>query len=327
MRALVFDETLKLVEDVPLPLPAADEVLIHTRRAGICNTDLELVRGMYDFRGIPGHEFCGEVVQGPDSWRGRRVTGEINISCGDCRLCRLGIPSQCLARHTLGIHDYPGAFADYFRLPLRNLHVVPDGVSDDAAVFTEPLAAALQVTEAVHIQPGSPVLVIGAGKLGLLIVQVLKLVGADVSVLVRHEKQACMLQRRGISALRIEDIEPQTFPVVVEVSGAASGLEAALRLVRSRGTIVLKSTYQGTPQVDMTQVAVREIAIRGSRCGPFAPALKLLEQGLVDVSFLIEGRYPLGEGLRAMERAANPGTLKILFDFAQLDTDLAAAGT
>lgn len=327
MRALVFDGTLKLVEDLPLPTPAADEVLIRTRRAGICNTDLELVRGMYDFRGIPGHEFCGEVVQGPDSWCGRRVTGEINISCGDCRLCRLGISSQCMARHTLGIHDYPGAFADYLRLPTGNLHLVPEGVSDDAAVFVEPLAAALQVTEAVHIRPGTPVLVIGAGKLGLLIAQVLQLVGAEVSVVVRHEKQARLLQRRGISALRVDDVEAQAFPIVVEVSGAASGLEAALRLVRSRGTIVLKSTYHGRPQVDMTQVAVREIAIRGSRCGPFAPALQLLQQGLVDVSFLIEGRYPLRDGLRAMERAAHPGTLKILLDFAQPDQDLAAAGT
>ena len=327
MHALVFDGNLKLVEDSPLPTPAADEVLIRTRRAGICNTDLELVRGMYDFRGIPGHEFCGEVVQGPDTWCGRRVTGEINIRCGHCRLCHLGISSQCLARRTLGIHDYPGAFANYLRLPIENLHLVPDGVSDDEAVFTEPLAAALQVTEAVHIQPGTPVLVIGAGKLGLLIAQVLQLVGADVSVLVRHDKQASFLQRRGISDLRIEDIEAQAFPVVVEVSGAASGLEAALRFVRSRGTIVLKSTYHGTPQVDMTQVAVREIAIRGSRCGPFAPALKLLQQGLVDVSALIEGRYPLREGLRAMERAAHPGTLKILFDFSHHDTDMAAAGT
>ena len=327
MRALVFDGTLKLVEDLPLPTPAADEVLIRTRRAGICNTDLELVRGMYDFRGIPGHEFCGEVVQGPDSWCGRRVTGEINISCGDCRLCRLGIFSQCMARHTLGIHDYPGAFADYLRLPTGNLHLVPEGVSDDAAVFVEPLAAALQVTEAVHIRPGTPVLVIGAGKLGLLIAQVLQLVGAEVSVVVRHEKQARLLQRRGISALRVDDVEAQAFPIVVEVSGAASGLEAALRLVRSRGTIVLKSTYHGRPQVDMTQVAVREIAIRGSRCGPFAPALQLLQQGLVDVSFLIEGRYALSDGLRAMERAAHPGTLKVLIDFAQPDPDLAAAGT
>lgn len=325
MRALVFDETLELVEGLPLPTPAADEVLIRTRSAGICNTDLELVRGMYGFRGIPGHEFCGEVVQGPDSWCGRRVAGEINVSCEKCQLCQSGIPSQCLARRTLGIHDVPGAFADYLRLPLRNLHIVPEGVSDEAAVFTEPLAAALQVTEAVHIQPGTPVLVVGAGKLGLLIAQVLQLTGAEVAVLVRHERQTSLLQQWGIAALRIDDMEAQAFPVVVEASGAASGLEAALRLVRSRGTIVLKSTYHGMPQVDMTQVAVREIAIQGSRCGPFAPALKLLEQGLVDVSSLIEGRYALRDGLQAMERAARPGTLKVLLDFAQRAAYPAAA--
>ncbi len=326
MRALVFDGNLKLVEDVPLPEPAADEVLIRTHSAGICNTDLELVRGMYGFRGVPGHEFCGEVVDGPDSWLGKRVAGEINISCGECQMCRPGIGSQCLARRTLGIHDYPGVFADYLCLPLRNLHVVPEGVSDEAAVFTEPLAAALQVTEAVHIQPGTPVLVIGAGKLGLLIAQVLHLTGADVSVVVRHEKQTCLLRGWGISALQIEDIESRYFPIVVEVSGAASGLETALRLVRSRGTVVLKSTFHGKPQVDMTQVAVREIAIVGSRCGPFAPAIKLLQQGLVDVDSLIEGRYPLQDGLQAFEQAALPAALKILFRFPQQDTCPVALG-
>lgn len=326
MRALVFDETLKLVEDAPLPRPAADEVLIRNRCAGICNTDLELVRGMYGFRGVPGHEFCGVVVQGPDPWCGRRVVGEINVTCGDCELCCAGIGSQCLTRRALGIHGYPGAFADYLRLPLRNLHWVPEGVSDEAAVFTEPLAAALQVTEAVHVQPGTPALVIGAGKLGLLIAQVLQLAGAEVTVLVRRDGQDGLLQRRGIAARRLEELEAQSFPLVIEVSGAAGGLDSALRLVRSRGTIVLKSTYRGSPQVDMTQVAVREIAIQGSRCGPFAPALRLLEQGLVDVGSLIEGRYPLRDGLRAMERAAHPGALKILFDFAQLEPDLAATG-
>ncbi|MCE2490840.1 MAG: alcohol dehydrogenase catalytic domain-containing protein [Anaerolineae bacterium] len=326
MRALFFDGTLKQIEDVPLPRLAPDEVLIRTRSAGICNTDLELIRGMYGFCGVPGHEFCGEVVDGPQSLLGKRVAGEINISCGECRMCRPGMTSQCLARRTMGIHDYPGVFADFLRLPLRNLHIVPEGVSDEAAVFTEPLAAALQVTEAVHIRPGTPVLVIGAGKLGLLIAQVLHLTGAVVSVVVRHEKQTRLLRGWGITALRVDELESQYFPVVVEVSGAASGLETALRLVRSRGTVVLKSTFHGKPQVDMTQVAVREIAIVGSRCGPFAPAIQLLEQGLVDVNSLIEGSYALQDGLQAFERAALPGTLKILFRFSRNDTDPAAVG-
>ena len=325
MRALVYGDALRLEQDLPLPRPEAHEALIRTRCAGICNTDLELVRGMYGFRGVPGHEFCGEVVAGPEAWCGKRVAGEITIYCGQCEFCRTGITSQCLARYTLGIHDYPGAFAEYLRLPLANLHLVPDAVSDEQAVFTEPLAAALQVNQALHIAPGTHVLVLGAGKLGLLIAQVLHLAGADVAVVVRHCKQISLLQRWGIAALRAEDIQAQSAPVVVEVSGAASGLAEALRLVRSRGTIVLKSTYHGNPLVDMTQVAVREIRIVGSRCGPFAPALKLLEQGLVDVQSMIEERFPLLEGLLAMERAARPGTLKILLDFPRQDTSNSAS--
>ncbi len=304
-----------------MPLPEAHEVLIRTRCAGICNTDLELVGGMYGFRGIPGHEFCGEVVDGPEAWRGKRVAGEISIYCGECAYCRAGVTSQCPARQTLGIRDYPGAFADYLRLPLVNLHQVPDAVSDEQAVFTEPLAAALQVTEAVHIAPGSQVLVLGAGKLGLLIAQVLHLAGAEVAAIIRHSRQANLLQRWGIPALRIEDIPAQSAPIVVEVSGAANGLADALRLVRSRGTIVLKSTYRGEPQVDMTQVAVREIRIVGSRCGPFAPALKLLEQGLVDVESMIEMRLPLQDGLQAMQQAARPGALKTLLTFPHQETN------
>lgn len=321
MRALVIDGGLRLEEGLPLPRPATDEVLIRTRRAGICNTDLELMAGMYGFRGIPGHEFCGEVLSGPVEWRGRRVAGEINIGCGACDLCRAGIPGHCAARRTLGIHGCPGAFAEYLCLPLANLHPVPDAVSDEAAVFTEPLAAALQVMESTHLRPGTPALVIGAGKLGLLIAQVLQLAGADVAALVRHDRQVALLRRWGIAALRAEALENGSYPLVVEVSGNAGGLATALRAVRSRGTIVLKSTFHGSPQVDMTQVAVREISIVGSRCGPFAPALELLERGRVDVASLIEDSFPLQDGVKAMERAARPGTLKILLDFPQRETE------
>ncbi len=315
MRALEFDGSLRLTEGLPLPRPQANEALIRTSCAGICNTDLELTRGMYGFRGIPGHEFCGEVVDGPQAWTGKRVTGEITIFCGDCEFCHRGVTSQCLARRTLGIHDHPGAFAEYLRLPLVNLHVVSDALGDEQAVFTEPLAAALQVTQALHVAPGTGVLVLGAGKLGMLIAQVLRLAGADVTAIVRHDRQERLLRTWGIPAFRSEEIRDQSAAMVVEVSGAADGLADALRLVRSRGTIVLKSTFHGEPRVDMTQVAVREIRIVGSRCGPFAPALSLLEQGLVDVGSLIEARYPLQDGLQAMERAARPGALKYLLTF------------
>lgn len=314
MRGLVYDGTLHLDTDAPMPAPESGEALLKVRHAGICNTDLELIAGMYGFSGVLGHEFVAEVVEGPEHLTGKRVVGEINVACGTCDFCQRGIPSQCRERYAVGIHNYPGAFADYMRLPVTNLHPVPDTVTDDSAVFVEPLAAALEVTEAVHISPRDRVIVLGAGKLGMLVAQVLKLTGADLGVVVRHQKQAELLAKWHIPAFRFEELEPERAQVVVDCTGQAGGFADALRLVESRGTLVLKSTFHGLPEVDLTQIAVREIRVVGSRCGPFAAALRLLERQLVDVQSLIDARYPLDDVLRAVRHAEEKGTLKVLLD-------------
>jgi threonine dehydrogenase-like Zn-dependent dehydrogenase len=315
MRALVYNGRLHLDAAVPLPVPHGDQTLLKIRRAGICNTDLELVAGMYGFSGVLGHEFVGEVTEGPPEWLGCRVVGEINVACGQCDFCQKGIPSQCRNRTSVGIRQHPGAFADYLALTARNLHRVPDTVSDDSAVFVEPLAAALQITEAVHISPRDRVVIVGLGKLGMLCAQVLKLTGTDVVSLIRHEKQAQMLDRWRIPSAREDELQPERAQVVVDCTGSAEGFASALKLVEPRGTIVLKSTYHGIPQVDMTQVAVREIRVVGSRCGPFDAALRLLEAGLIDTESLVEARYPFERVLEAMEHAGQQGVLKVLLDF------------
>jgi threonine dehydrogenase-like Zn-dependent dehydrogenase len=315
MRALVYDGQLRVEHEAPEPERQGDQALLKIRRAGICNTDLELIAGMYGFSGILGHEFVAEVIEGPEQLAGRRVVGEINVACTQCDFCQKGIPSQCRNRTTVGIIRHPGAFADCLALATRNLHVVPDEVSDDEAVFVEPLAAALQITEAVHISPRDRVVVLGVGKLGMLAAQVLKLTGANVVAVIRREKQAQLLKQWRIPAVELNELEPQRAQVVVDCTGQAEGFEAALSLVEARGTVVLKSTYYGLPQANLTQVAVREVRVVGSRCGPFDAALRLLKAKLVDVKSLIEARYNLNDGLAAMEYAAEKGVLKVLLEF------------
>lgn len=315
MRALIYEGGLRLDESQPVSHLHSDQALLKIRRAGICNTDLELIAGMYGFSGILGHEFIAEVEQGPADLLGKRVVGEINVACTTCDFCEKGVPSQCRHRTTVGIIQHPGAFADYLALATRNLHIVPDDVSDDHAVFVEPLAAALQITEAVHISPRHRVVVIGLGKLGMLAAQVLKLTGAEVLAVVRREKQAALLKKWGIRPVAISDLEPQRAQIVVDCTGQASGFADALQLVEPRGTIVLKSTYHGLPQADLTMAVVNEIRIVGSRCGPFDAALRLLKAGLVDVESLIEARYPFAEAMQAVQHASEKGALKILLDF------------
>jgi threonine dehydrogenase-like Zn-dependent dehydrogenase len=319
MRALRFDDTLTLSKDEPNPIAAPGEALITLRAAGICHTDLELTRGYMDYRGILGHEFVGEVATDAHSPDGSisartRVVGEINIACGKCEFCYKGIPSQCSNRSTLGIAQYPGVFADYLRLPIRNLHAIPDSVSDEEAVFTEPLAAAYQVTELVHLRPSDRVIVIGAGKLGLLIAQVLKKTGCDLSVVVRQDRPRDLLKKWNIDAVDIRQrrILPGSADVVVDCTGSAEGFASALNMVKPRGTVVLKSTYASLPHADLTKVVVDEIHIIGSRCGNFPAALRMLAAGEIDVQSMIDARYTLNEALTAFEHAARPGTLKVL---------------
>lgn len=304
-------QTLSL-RDVPRPRKDG-EALIRVRLAGICGTDLELVRGYYPFTGIPGHEFVGEVVEASDtSWVGKRVVGEINVSCGACEQCRSGRPTHCEKRTVLGIANRDGVHAEYTTLPLANLHLVPDSVPDDAAVFVEPLAAALEIQQQVHIQPTDRVLLIGAGRLGQLVAQTLALTGADLRVAARHPLQQKLLTGRRIQLIAENEIQPRRWDVVVEATGSPSGFELARQALRPRGTLVLKSTYRGEMTVNWSPFVVDEITIVGSRCGPFAPALRLLEKKEVDPTVLIAQRFPLSAALEAYETAKQPGKLKIL---------------
>ncbi len=317
MQALwLEDKTLTFRDDVPLPAVSAGSALVRVRLAGICGTDLELVKGYYPYHGIPGHEFVGEVVESPNepSRIGQRVVGEINMTCGICPPCRSGLRMHCRNRTVLGLRGHDGAFAEYVSLPLGNLHPVPESVADEAAVFTEPLAAALHIQEQAPIHPTDCVLVIGAGRLGQLAAQVLALTGCDLKVIARHETQQAFLAHRHISAITEDAMPPQEMDVVVEATGSPTGFSLALQAVRPRGKIVLKSTYRGTVEANLSTLVVNEITLVGSRCGPFAPALRLLENGSVDPTPLIFARYPLSEGLRAFEHAGQPGVCKILLE-------------
>jgi alcohol dehydrogenase len=314
MRALVFDRTLRLDGNYPRPEPGEGETLVRVLKAGICNTDLELVKGYMGFSGVLGHEFVGVVEGG--AWDGRRVAGEINLSCWACDVCLAGLDTHCPHRTTLGIDRHDGAFAEWLTLPPVNLHPLPDSVADDEAVFVEPLAAGLQTLHLTHISPHDRVVLLGAGKLGLLTAQVVALTGCDLTVIGRHAHQRDLIGGWGIHAAAPGEVEPNSADTVIDCTGSESGFADALELVRPRGTIHLKSTYHGLPQADLTRVVVDEVQVVSSRCGPFDAAIRLLSRGLVDVKSLIAARYPLDEGLAAMEHAARKGVLKVILDIA-----------
>lgn len=308
------DNVLRVRNDLPIPTPPADEALIEVIRAGICNTDLELVRGYYPYRGVLGHEFVGRVVAGPTDWLGQRVVGEINSVCNTCSACRNGRPTHCENRTVLGIVNRDGAMARYTTLPVQNLHRVPDTVSDDAATFTEPLAAALEIQEQVPVRPTDRVLVVGPGKLGNLVAQTLALTGCDLTVVGRSPAPLQLLAGMGIRTATTDDITNAGYDVVVEVTGHSEGFALARRALRPRGTLVMKSTYAGRLTIDMSAIVVDEITVVGSRCGPFAPALRLLAAGRVQVAPLIQATYPLSEATTAFNHAAERGVLKVLLD-------------
>lgn len=317
MRALwLEDRTLRLRDDVPLPVPPPGEALVRVTLAGVCNTDLELVRGYYPFTGIPGHEFVGVVERSADApdREGRRVVGEINAVCGECATCRAGRPTHCERRTVLGIVGRDGAFATHLVLPARNLHPVPDGVPDETAVFAEPTAAALEVLEQVAIDAGTRVVVVGAGKLGHLVAQVLATTGCDLRVVSRGPRPLALLAARGIRTGAAEDLPERRADVVVECTGNPEGLEIARRAVRPRGTVVLKSTYHGRASLDVASIVVDEVTLVGSRCGPLLRALESLARGAVDPRALVEERHLLADGVAAFERAARPGALKVLVE-------------
>ena len=307
------DQQLTFRNDLPVPQPPPGEALVRVLEAGVCNTDLELLRGYYPFTGIPGHEFVG-VVESEGEWHGKRVCGEINVACGTCSQCRAGRPTHCERRSTLGIISRHGAFAEYLTLPFENLQAVPETVTNDEAVFTEPLAAAVEILEQVHLHPTDAVVVLGDGKLGLLCAQVLATTGCNLLAIGKHVEKLAILERRGIHTALITDAPPFHADLVVECTGHSTGFALACQFLRPRGTLVLKSTYAGSLTVDMSRIVVDEITLVGSRCGPFAPALDLLARQRVDVCSLIQERYPLSEGVAALERAKRPGMLKVILD-------------
>lgn len=319
MLALRLGDELHLVTDQPAPTAGPGEALVRVRSAGICGTDLELVRGYKQFDGTPGHEFVGRVERADSAPElvGRRVVGEVNATCGTCATCRAGRSSHCPDRTALGIFGRDGAFAEYLVLPVRNLHVVPDEVADDEAVFTEPVAAACRVLEQVEVGSGDRVVVIGDGRLGQLCAQVLATTGAAVTAIGRHDRKLAGLRRLGIDTATDPELVAAGADLVVEATGSRGGLTTALGLVRAAGTVVLKSTVAAAehdPAFDWTDVVVREIRVMGSRCGPFDRALELLRTGAVDVSSLIDARYPLDRALEAFEHAGRRGTMKVLID-------------
>jgi threonine dehydrogenase-like Zn-dependent dehydrogenase len=314
MRGLVLEQGICLQEDRPKPGVRPEEAIIQVLQAGICSTDLHLAKGYMDFQGVLGHEFVGVVDQAANhsSLVGKRVVGEINAACRACQTCLQGHSTHCPHRTTLGIMGRDGAFADYLSLPIENLYPVPESLSNDQAVFIEPLAAACEIPQMVPINPTDRIVIIGDGKLGLLCAQVLALLGCHVTVLGRHHENHAWLTKKAIAVTSdIQDIPPGV-DIVVEATGSPLGLTMATSLVRPRGTIVLKSTYHGDVLVNMTQLVIHEISVIGSRCGPFAPALRLVASGKIDVEPLIHARFSLSEGIQAMEQASHPGTLKVL---------------
>jgi len=328
MRAIVLaqNNTLSNRHDYPTPSARDGEVLVRVLRAGVCETDLQLVRGYMGFSGVLGHEFVGVAESGP--MKGRRVVGEINCSCWTCSTCQAGRPSHCPNRTVLGILNHDGAFADFIAVPQRNLHAVPDSVSDDIAVFTEPVAAAFQIPAQIPIALTDRVVVLGDGRLGNLCAQVLARLSSHVTVVGKHaEKLALLTGRlhegppkaghyvREIATKLLADVEPDhSADIVVDCTGSPTGLPTALSLVRPRGTIVLKTTVAGEQTMAWAPVVIDEVTIVGSRCGPFDRALAALEAGEVSVQPLISARYSLSDGVSAIEHARTRPALKVLID-------------
>jgi threonine dehydrogenase-like Zn-dependent dehydrogenase len=314
MRALYFDGTAARVTDRPTPHAAPGFALVRMTRAGVCNTDLEITRGYMAYRGVLGHELSGRVIEGPTAWQGKRVAAEINFACGACPTCARKLGRHCPTRSVMGILGADGAFAEIVAVPVANLHEVPDAVSDDHAAFIEPLAAAFEIPEQVHVEPGMTCVVLGDGKLGLLAAQVLYHAGADVLAVGKHPDKLARIERRGIRAAALDAWNKAAADLVVEATGTAQGFAAAVQATRPRGTLVLKSTVAGAVELNLAPLVINEVTVVGSRCGSFAPAIRALASGSIDVACLISAKLPLREAERALALAASPGVLKVLLE-------------
>lgn len=317
MKAIIFDGNLRFADDYPMPERKPNEALVRVLIAGICRTDIEIVKGYMNFRGVLGHEFVGVVEECDERhWLGKRVVGEINCGCGICEYCQRGEQRHCPQRTVLGILNRDGAFAEYLTLPIHNLHEVPPDVPTQAAVLTEPLAAAFEIVEQVHIKPSQRVLVLGDGKLGILVAQVLRLTGCSVTLVGKHRRKLEVAQRCGIEAIERGCLSSRTriADVVIDCTGAPDGLTDALQLVRPRGTVVLKTTAAEQAGINMARAVIDEVTIIGSRCGPYAPAIRAISDKMICVEPLISAVYPLEDGIHAFNVAMQPDVLKVLLD-------------
>lgn len=319
MKAIVFDNELKLVTDYAKPVPKAGEALIRVTTGGICNTDYEITKGYMGYKGILGHEFVGVVEEINDedkSLLNKRVVGEINCGCKNCEWCYQGLERHCPNRQTLGIWQKDGCFAQYVTMPLSNLLEVADNVSDEQAVFVEPLAAAVEILEQLHIQPAQKVVVLGDGKLGLTISLALSASNIDVLLVGKHQNKLDIAKAQGVKTKIFEDLEiKKEWDFVVEATGSIAGFETALSLTKPRGTLVLKSTVAASKEFNLAPIVIDEIRVQGSRCGQFAPALRLLESNKIDFSPFVSGVYPVDKAIEAFEQNKVPNNLKILIKF------------
>ncbi|MCK5511784.1 MAG: alcohol dehydrogenase catalytic domain-containing protein [Thermodesulfovibrionia bacterium] len=318
MRALVFHKKrLKYISDYPLPRRGRNEALIKVTHAGICNTDIEITRGYIKFEGVPGHEFVGIVERcSQKNLIGKRVVGEINITCGHCSFCKEQMQNHCPDRSVLGIFNKDGVFAEYITLPVRNLHLLPDSISSEEAVFIEPLAAVFEITRQVEIMPYHKVCVLGDGKLGLLAGQVISLKGCDLMVVGRHKDKLSLLKKRGIKTELCSQFNKKGFDIVVDCTGSPTGIETALQIVRPGGKVIVKTTTARKTEVDLNAIVVNELTLIGSRCGPFPWAIKAMERGNIDIKPFISKRFSLQDGVKAFKYTSKRNVLKVLLAIA-----------
>ena len=316
MKAVIFDKILKFVTDYPKPEPQQGEALIKVNTIGICNTDFEITKGYMGYKGILGHEFTGvvEEINGDNkSLIGKRVVGEINCGCKECDYCRQGLERHCFNRSTLGIWKREGCFAEYVCLPVSNLLEIPDTVKDEEAVFVEPLAAALEILEQIHIAPDKKVIVLGDGKLGLLIALTLNACGLNIMLVGKHEEKLSIAAQQGVKTKLLSELEiKKEYDYVVEATGSITGFETSLALTRPRGTLVLKSTIAASKEFNLAPIVIDEITVIGSRCGQFAAALRLLESRRIDVKPLISDIFSIDKAIEAFERNKEKSSVKVL---------------
>lgn len=321
MKAVVFDETLRLEKDYKKPTPQKGEALIKVTLAGICNTDYEITKGYMGYKGVLGHEFTGiveEINSEDKTLLGKRVVGEINLGCEECEWCKKALQRHCPSRSTLGIWQKEGCFSEYLTMPLLNLIEIPDNVADEEAVFIEPLAAALEILEQLHIRPFEKVLVLGDGKLGLTTAIALNSSGVDVTLVGKHENKLKIAKDQKVKTKLLSETKiNKEYNVVIEATGSLSGFETSLASVKPRGTLVLKSTIAASKELNLAPIVIDEITIVGSRCGQFKPALRYLEQKKIDFTPFISGIYQIDDAIEAFEKNKDKNTIKILLKMSK----------